>query len=74
MRHIRITLAILLFILPVSGFAEEAVVDSKKTLAELTVIITQYEARIKQLQSENDVLRYEMAKAGMKIPLVALSG
>jgi hypothetical protein len=43
-------------------------------LTELSSIITEYETLIKRLQSENDILRFEMAKAGMKIPMVALSG
>mgnify|MGYP001245496029 CR=1 FL=1 len=47
--------------------------DSRATLSDLTLLITQYEARIKQLQSENEVLRVEMAKAGIRIPLTDLS-
>ncbi len=61
-------------LLPLWVFAQSGMLDSQATLSELTLLIAQYEARIKQLQSENTVLRYEMSKAGIQIPLESLSG
>lgn len=64
----------LLVVLPLSVSAQVTLVDSKATLSELGLLIAQYETRIKQLQAENAVLRLEMAKAGISIPLIDLSG
>lgn len=48
-------------------------VDSSKTISDLTLLIEQYNARIRQLEAENVVLKNEIAKAGIKIPLDAFS-
>jgi hypothetical protein len=48
--------------------------DTQETLSKLNLLIIQLEARIKQLQTENTVLRNEMVKAGIKIPLSEFSG
>lgn len=63
-----------LILIPFGGSAQVALVDSQATLSELSLLIAQYETRIKQLQAENAVLRLEMTKAGISIPLVELSG
>jgi hypothetical protein len=61
------------FLLPFWVLAQSGMLDSQTTLADLNLLIAQYETRIKQLQSENAVLKYEMAKAGIQIPLWNLS-
>jgi hypothetical protein len=49
-------------------------VDSTAAVSQLNLLIIQYETRIKQLETENTVLKNEMAKAGIKIPLTEYSG
>ncbi len=71
MRFSRIYL-VLLALVPISIGA--VTIDPQSTLSQVNLLISQYEARIKQLEAENSVLRYEMAKAGIKIPLVEYSG
>jgi hypothetical protein len=48
--------------------------DSTTTVSSLNLLISQYETRIKQLEAENSVLRNEMVKAGIKIPLSEYTG
>jgi hypothetical protein len=43
--------------------------DPTAAVSTLNLLISQYESRIKQLESENAILRNEMVKAGIKIPL-----
>jgi hypothetical protein len=62
----------LLLIVPLSLFAES--IDPQAALTQVNLLVAQYEARIKQLEAENSVLRYEMVKAGIKIPLTDYSG
>lgn len=71
MRFSRIYL-VLLALVPISIGA--VTIDPQSTLSQVNLLISQYEARIKQLEAENSVLRYEMAKAGIKIPLTDYSG
>jgi hypothetical protein len=74
MRISRIFLVSFLCLLPLSGFAQSGLLDSQTTLSELSLLIAQYDARIKKLEAENAVLRYEMARANISIPLMDLSG
>lgn len=66
----------LVCMLPFGAYAETStgMVDSTKTISDLTLLIDQYNARIHQLEAENQVLKNEMVKAGIKIPLDAFSG
>lgn len=64
----------ILLILPFGVSAQVTLLDSQATLSELSLLIAQYETRIKQLQAENAVLRLEMTKAGISVPLSDLSG
>ena len=48
--------------------------DPTAAVSTLNMLISQYESRIKQLESENAILRNEMVKAGIKIPLSEYSG
>jgi hypothetical protein len=73
MRLSRILSASLIFIFPVATFAQSGMLDSETTLAGLSLLIAQYEARIKKSEAENAILRFQMAKAGIQIPIVDLS-
>ncbi len=66
----------LVCMLPFGAYAETStgMVDSTKTISDLTLLIDQYNARIHQLEAENQILKNEMVKAGIKIPLDAFSG
>lgn len=70
----RFTLLFLSILFPVSIFAQSGMLDSQSTLAQMNLLVAQYESRIKQLEAENAVLRLEMIKANVKIPLVDYSG
>ena len=59
--------------MPASLFALTAI-DPQWALSQMNLLVSQYESRIKQLEAENTVLKYEMVKAGIKIPLDAFSG
>ena len=48
--------------------------DPSAAVSSLNLLLSQYESRIKQLEAENAVLRNEMVKAGIKIPLSEYSG
>lgn len=48
--------------------------DPDSTISQLRLLIAQYDTRIKQLENENAILKYEMVKAGIKIPLTDYSG
>lgn len=74
MRFSRLLAFSLVILLPFGVSAQATLVDSQATLSELSLLIAQYETRIKQLQAENAVLRLEMTKAGISIPLTDLSG
>ena len=43
-------------------------------IAQTKALLDQYSARVKSLEAENTILREEMRKAGIKIPLSAYSG
>lgn len=75
----RYLVVVLLACLPLSVFAETSVntissADTDSMVTQLKAIIDQYGARIKALETENAILRNEMMKAGIKIPLTAYSG
>jgi hypothetical protein len=61
-------------ILPLGVSAQSGLLDPSATLAELQLLIAQYEARLKKAESENAILRYQMAQAGIQIPLGDFSG
>ena len=54
-----------------SGTAQTLDADSMVT--QMTTIINQYGNRIKALEQENAILRNEIMKAGIQIPLSAYS-
>lgn len=60
-------------IAPAMLYAESGTLSTEDTLRQLILIVSQSEARIKQLESENAILRNEMAKAGIKISLTEYS-
>lgn len=59
-------------LLPLTLQAETVDVDSMVT--QMKAILDQYSAKIKALEVENTILRNEMMKAGIKIPLSAYTG
>ena len=71
MRLSRISLA-LLILTPIAVGA--VTIDPQSGLTQVNLLVSQYKSRIKQLEAENSVLRYEMTKAGIKIPLTDYSG
>lgn len=74
MRILRFLLVSLIVSLPFGVSAQSGLLDATATLSELQLLIAQYDARIKKLESENAVLRYQMAKAGIQIPLEEMTG
>lgn len=70
MRAFRRIATTLLFLLPISTFATATgSLSTEETLKQLIVLVSQYDARIKYLESENNILKNEMVKAGIKISL-----
>ena len=61
-------------LIPLSVFASSGMLDPQVTIGQMNLLVAQYDARIKQLESENAILKYEMLKAGIKIPLTEYSG
>lgn len=59
---------------PFVGANAATTLDPSTAVNTLNLLISQYETRIKQLEAENAVLRNEMMKAGIKIPLSDYSG
>lgn len=74
MSIIRFLLVFLIVSLPFGAHAQSGLLDATSTLSELQLLIAQYDARIKKLESENALLRYQMAKAGIQIPLEEMTG
>lgn len=62
------------FLLPFGVFAETSTTDTDVIITQMKAILDQYGARVKALEAENAILRNEMMKAGIKIPLSAYSG
>lgn len=70
----RITIALLL-LSPISTFATATGgLSTEETLKQLIILVSQYDARIKSLEAENNMLKNEMVKAGIKIPLTDFTG
>ena len=61
-------------LLPLGVFAETSTTDTDVIITQMKAILDQYGARVKALENENGILRNEMMKAGIKIPLSAYSG
>lgn len=55
-------------------FATGATTDTDTVLNQTKSVLDQYANRIKTLEAENKLLREEMAKAGIKIPLTIFTG
>lgn len=70
----KIILLTLCLFLPLGTFAEATNTDTDVIISQMKVILDQYGARVKALEAENAILRNEMMKAGIKIPLSAFSG
>jgi hypothetical protein len=69
-----------LLLIPISALAGtgslsyvQTSIDPQIALTQVNLLVSQYDARIRQLEAENTVLRYEMTKAGIKIPLIDYS-
>lgn len=63
-------ITLLLLLVPATlAQASTITLDPSSAVSTLNMLISQYESRIKQLESENAILRNEMMKAGIKIPL-----
>jgi hypothetical protein len=70
----RILLAILILLSPLALAAETTVSsDADGMVTQMKAILDQYAVRIKTLEVENNILREEMRKAGIKIPLSVYS-
>ncbi len=72
--RLRLLLILALLVWPISSAIALTPPDPSSALSTLNILISQYESRIKQLEAENVVLRNEMVKAGIKIPLSEYSG
>ena len=71
----KILLAALILLSPLVVSAETTVsADADGMVAQMKSILDQYAIRIKTLEVENNILREEMRKAGIKIPLSVYSG
>lgn len=71
----KILLAILILLSPLALSAETTVsADADSMVTQMKAILDQYAIRIKTLEVENNILREEMRKAGIKIPLSVYSG
>lgn len=64
----------LVMMIPLTSFASTGMLDPTTTVDQLTLLLRQYDTRIKQLEAENAVLKQEIMKAGIKIPLADFSG
>lgn len=68
----KIFLTLIALCLPFSLWAETGTtVDADSMVTQMKSILDQYASRIKTLERENAVLRNEVMKAGIKIPLSA---
>ena len=70
----KILLALLILLSPLALAAETTVsTDADGMVTQMKAILDQYAVRIKTLEVENNILREEMRKAGIKIPLTIYS-
>jgi len=60
--------------IPFSVFATDTITDTDTILNQTKSVLDQYATKIKTLEAENKLLREEMAKAGIKIPLTIFTG
>jgi hypothetical protein len=65
---------ILLIVLVLSTLMAHVSATESDPIAQAKTLLDQYAAQVKYVQSENAILREEMRKAGIKIPLSAFSG
>jgi hypothetical protein len=70
----RLHFFVLLAVLAPIFSVQATTLDPSSAVTTLNLLISQYESRIKQLEAENAILRNEMVKAGIKIPLSEYSG
>jgi len=70
----KLLLLALLAGIPLGVFATDTTTDTDTVLNQTKSVLDQYAARIKSLEIENQFLREEMAKAGIKIPLTIFTG
>jgi hypothetical protein len=54
--------------------ADTGSLSTEETLKQLILLVSQYDSRLKYLESENALLKNEMMKAGIKIPLTEYTG
>jgi hypothetical protein len=65
---------IILTVLMLSMLTAHVYAAEADPIAQAKILLDQYAAQVKYVQSENAILREEMRKAGIKIPLSAFSG
>lgn len=65
---------ILLTLILITTLVTQASATESDPITQAKILLDQYAAQIKYVQSENAILREEMRKAGIKIPLSAFSG
>ncbi len=71
----KLLLLVLIGLTPVLAYSEGlTATETDSMVNQMKTILDQYAARIKFLEVENNVLREEIRKAGIKIPLSAYSG
>ncbi len=68
----KIIILIVLMLLPLGVFADTSS-DTDVIITQMKSILDQYGARVKALEAENTILRNEIMKAGIKIPLTIYS-
>lgn len=64
---------LLVLIVLISSFTTTLAADLDP-IVQTKAVLDQYSARVKYLEAENMILREEMRKAGIKIPLALFSG
>jgi hypothetical protein len=70
----KLLLLVLVTSIPFWVFATDTTTDTDTVLNQTKSVLDQYAKRIKSLEVENQFLREEMAKAGIKIPLTIFTG
>lgn len=62
-------------VVPFAAFATgTGTLSTEDTLKQLILIVSQYDARIKALEAENGILKTQVMKAGIKIPMTDFTG
>jgi hypothetical protein len=71
----KLLLLVLIGLTPMMAYSEGlTATETDSMVNQMKTILDQYAARIKFLEVENNILREEVRKAGIKIPLSAYSG